>query len=477
MRKFITEFIIGFFLIFVFSYASAENISNCQNIYYPGEYTLTQDIINFDGTCFNIYSNNVIFDCQNHIIDGTSNPYGPVAINIVDVSNVTIKNCYFSDWSYDTIYIIRQWSISPPVENISIENSTFNHDSNGIEINSAVNVTMRNIKFISEKKDFITAPYDNYYCVRIFGGGKHSIVNSKFDSCSGYAVWITDGSTDNSIINSSFIGGYVGVDAIRSSGTKVNNCSFYGFSIGIELGSNGIISNSIFINNNLGMTIWGSNNSIYNNKILQGSLSDAWGGIRIGGGNFIFNNLINYTTPVVLMPIGYKYVDTLPVPIWGVNYWNTTRQYGLKIYPYGTEIGGNYWTNPYGTGYSDTCIDANQDGFCDEPYDLFGDGINVDYLPYSNYTPPTLPSYPSVNITAPIDLITFFFTPFFFLIVLSLAVAVKVESMVKSNGYAFLLTFFGLILLFTIFSGYIPVWFFILILIITIGGFILLGRR
>jgi hypothetical protein len=58
-----------------------------------------------------------------------------------------------------------------------------------------------------------------------------------------------------------------------------------------------------------------------------------------------------------------------------------------------------------------------------------------------------------------------------------LAVAVKVESMVKSNGYAFLLTFFGLILLFTIFSGYIPLWFFILILIITIGGFILLGRR
>jgi parallel beta-helix repeat protein len=75
--------------------------------------------------------------------------------------------------------------------------------------------------------------------------------------------------------------------------------------------------------------------------------------------------------------------------IYGINSnWNTTRQAGTRIYSNGTEIGGNYWTNPNGNGYSDTCEDSDKDGFCDQPYDLLGDGSNVDYLPLSDeYVP------------------------------------------------------------------------------------------
>ncbi|WP_435333275.1 right-handed parallel beta-helix repeat-containing protein [Haloarchaeobius sp. TZWWS8] len=34
----------------------------------------------------------------------------------------------------------------------------------------------------------------------------------------------------------------------------------------------------------------------------------------------------------------------------------------------GPRIGGNYWSNPSGTGFSDTASDTNGDGFADEPY-------------------------------------------------------------------------------------------------------------
>jgi len=85
--------------------------------------------------------------------------------------------------------------------------------------------------------------------------------------------------------------------------------------------------------------------------------------------NKIYNNLFNNTANF--------YFKTIYA-----NYWNTTRQAGERIHSPGTEIGGNYWTNPAGNGFSDTCTDANKDGFCDSNYTLTTD--NVDYLPLSD---------------------------------------------------------------------------------------------
>jgi hypothetical protein len=45
----------------------------------------------------------------------------------------------------------------------------------------------------------------------------------------------------------------------------------------------------------------------------------------------------------------------------------------------GLNIGGNFWGNLSGTGFSQTCTDANLDGICDSSYML--DTGNEDYLP------------------------------------------------------------------------------------------------
>jgi len=47
-------------------------------------------------------------------------------------------------------------------------------------------------------------------------------------------------------------------------------------------------------------------------------------------------------------------------------------------------LGGNYWAKPDGTGFSQTCADADGDGICDNAYTLATN--NTDYLPLT--TPP-----------------------------------------------------------------------------------------
>jgi hypothetical protein len=103
--------------------------------------------------------------------------------------------------------------------------------------------------------------------------------------------------------------------------------------------------------------------------------------------NLFYNNLFNVSS---------VYFDGT-----NINYWNTTRQTGTRIYSAGTEIGGNYWTNATGNGYSDTCTDADKDGFCDDPYVLATD--NVDYLALSDEYPPPTTTLQRLSESSPIS--------------------------------------------------------------------------
>ncbi|MBN2014344.1 MAG: DUF2341 domain-containing protein [Candidatus Altiarchaeota archaeon] len=84
-----------------------------------------------------------------------------------------------------------------------------------------------------------------------------------------------------------------------------------------------------------------------------------------------YNNLVNATNPT-------RFAGT------NTNNWNTIKQKGKRIYSDGNLIGGNYWTDSTGTGYSNTCNDSDKDGFCDIQYNLTGDGMNIDFLSLSD---------------------------------------------------------------------------------------------
>jgi hypothetical protein len=61
------------------------------------------------------------------------------------------------------------------------------------------------------------------------------------------------------------------------------------------------------------------------------------------------------------------------------NSWNTTKTNLTNIIG-GLQTGGNFWSLPNGTGYSQVCDNLNNDSFCDVPYTF----NPTDFLPLSN---------------------------------------------------------------------------------------------
>ncbi len=60
----------------------------------------------------------------------------------------------------------------------------------------------------------------------------------------------------------------------------------------------------------------------------------------------------------------------------------------------GPYLGGNFWANPNGTGFSQTHPDADRDGICDEPYVVNPEEASTDALPLApwNGTPVIVPT-------------------------------------------------------------------------------------
>ena len=145
--------------------------------------------------------------------------------------------------------------------------------------------------------------------------------------------------------------------------------------------------------------------SIYNLEVKHSKLIHNMYGIFVGpekvSGQTIkfWDNLFNNT---------YNHMfQAYPVAN-DVYEFNTTLSTGVNVLG-GMYIGGNYWGSPDGSGYSDMCIDEDQDGICDAPYVIVDDpeaGVYLaDYLPLSPYQvqPFAPPQLPEVRILNPVS--------------------------------------------------------------------------
>jgi hypothetical protein len=112
--------------------------------------------------------------------------------------------------------------------------------------------------------------------------------------------------------------------------------------------------------------------------------------LGIGADNYnlnFFNNVFNATTYLTTNP---SYTSFL---------WNTTKTNGTNIVG-GIQLGGNYWAKPNGSGYSETCVNNNNDSFCDSPYTFTG---YIDFT-YTDSLPLTLRMTGSGGDTTPPDI-------------------------------------------------------------------------
>lgn len=165
------------------------------------------------------------------------------------------------------------------------------------------------------------------------------------------------------VISNSAVVGMIGVriDSATSPITNVivKNLTLKNFEYGFYVRNS---SNSNFTGNNA------SNNSkgIYLNNSAN---------------NFIYNNYFNNSINVIS--------DA------NFNYWNTTKRSEKNIIN-GSNLGGNFWANPFSNGFSQVCTNGDGDGICDQAF-VIGTN-NIDHLPLTNLTT-TLPPYRFINGT------------------------------------------------------------------------------
>jgi parallel beta-helix repeat protein len=202
-------------------------------------------------------------------------------------------------------------------------------------------------------------------------------------------------SGNNTMIGNNASNNYYGIylSSSRINAMIGNNASNNWNGISLSSSSNNTMSENDASNNWNGIYL----SSSRKNMMIRNNASNNWNGVYLSfssnntlnstnassnnncgifldsssNNNKIYNNIFNNTNNV------YFYSK--------INTWNTTRQSGTNIIG-GSLLGGNFWANPKGKGFSQTCKDVNGDGICDSSRTL--DANNIDYLPITKYKIP-----------------------------------------------------------------------------------------
>jgi parallel beta-helix repeat protein len=139
----------------------------------------------------------------------------------------------------------------------------------------------------------------------------------------------------------------------REYGVLLANCNGNSFS-GNEISNS---SKGIYLDAS-------QSNNISGNTIISNSI----GGISMisASNNVVFDNYLNNSFNIDVRNESAG------------NVWNTTKKAGKNIVG-GSNLGGNFWAKPDGTGFSQNATDADGDGIADMAYTFSGN--NIDFLP------------------------------------------------------------------------------------------------
>jgi len=315
--------------------------------------------------CTNMTLRNLTLVNNNY---GDQSGYG---LYLYNSSHNTIDSVNASDNAYAGLFL-RNSNYN------AIKNSTTNAQPNyfGIYLDGSSYNVIRNS----------TATKNGYtgIHVRYTGSDNNWIENCTLTDNLGYGVEVYGDNTTIKDCNVSLNGEYsyqgIFIDSENNTiiGNTVNSNTLSG--IGLITGNNIIQDNTISGNGYCGIEAINNNYTIIGNTVEM----NAEYGIFISGSNSrVYNNHFNNTKNV--------YVSSS-----SSNIWNTTKTLDTNIAG-GSNIGGNLWLLPNGTGFSQIHGDADSDDICDDPYVL--DSNNVDYLPLRFVGADTYP--PLVVINAP----------------------------------------------------------------------------
>ncbi len=323
---------------------------------------------NFSGIYLNYSKNNVL---RNNT--ASNNKYA--GINLYSSSN-NILSANSANLNKDFGIILYPFS-----NNNTMSGSDAYDNGVGIFLGNSNNNSMSNNKMLDNHYNFgveSDSSYNNdinisntvngkpiYY----LQGASDAVYNAKTNAGTFYCINCNNITVkDLTLANNMY--GIVFWNADNSKLENINaSNNIYGISLISSSSNNTLGINIANSNYNYGIVLFQNSN---NNTLSGNNISNNGKGIYLynSNNNSIYNNFFNNTN-------NFGNGNS-------VNRWNASKTLGTNIVG-GPYLSGNFWANPNGTGFSQTCTDADGDGICDSPYML--DSNNIDYLPLSmNFT-------------------------------------------------------------------------------------------
>jgi len=283
--------------------------------------------------------------------DYDNDPAIEIVSNNVNVSGFKVIGTTY--WSKGGIHL-------NGVQNITISNNFITENDNGVYlIDSNNNLFINNNASLNE--------YAGFY---LSSSSYNLFENNIADLSDNYGFYVS-ASTNNRIINCTANENDYGGIYLRYDGSDNNwieNCTITdGPSYGIEGGADNItlIGNVVKGNGEWGcggIYVEGNDHLITKNRIYGNT---NYGMVVWGTGSLIYDNFFNNSDYNLYPPDSFNNLSIEPIP-------------GINIIG-GNYLGGNFWAQPDGLGFSQTCADSDADGICDDSYEI--NSYNIDYLP------------------------------------------------------------------------------------------------
>ncbi|MGD9936701.1 MAG: NosD domain-containing protein [Methanoregulaceae archaeon] len=328
-------------------------IAGCTVIDEPGYYTLTADLVN--SACpwgIAVLCSDVLLDGQGHRIDGVARGGTKgIALDHGPIRNVNVRDLRVSEWGYG----IHGGQCS----NSTVTNVTVSGCGYGIYLDWECNGNLVESSTVTGNLwDGVTNL--DYSSLTIRDG---TIADNDGRGISGFMSGTT--CRDSLIARNGGDGIY-----LDRATVEVHDCRI------LDNGGAGVR-----FTNAAGSTIAGS--TIAGHAL---GISDHNG--MEGGGRTCYDN---------------HFYNTVNTDSDGANTWNVSERTGPNVIG-GPSIGGNFWGQPDGLGFSQTHTDADGDGFCDEAFTVKPDeGADfpaaIDHLPLA--APDDTPITSCTVITVP----------------------------------------------------------------------------
>ncbi|MFH1585844.1 MAG: NosD domain-containing protein [archaeon] len=367
------------------------------NLTIDGTYELVNSTLHMNGTFDGEFGINVS-STGTMIINESSNITNGDDINdnyffwVEAGSNFSMEDSFLSECGWAGTQGQRGLEIYTTVD--LFRNNTFERNYNGVvfysDNNNLDNLNIYNstddgIIFVSSDNNNLTnfILYDNDNGIQLSSSNNNRIENiSLINSTNG--IYLSDANNNsfyrlNSINNSNY-----GINSYSSENNSYNEITLsenrWGIVLGYSSHNNTLDNITISNNSEYGIRFWenADYNIIKNSYIINNSNAGIYfyeSGANDPENNLIYNNFFNNTN-------NFQIDTGIPNP----NYLNTTLQSGTNIIG-GEDIGGNYWAQPDGNGFSEnsSCVDGDSNGICDDYYNLSNGGsVAIDWLPLSD---------------------------------------------------------------------------------------------